>query len=299
MELYTWGNRECCLPIGATSAALAGAYADLAAGDYLLVEDRDGNRDVVRLSDKPDLVSPSGGPLSSPPAVGADLITIVRWLETTPLSHEYCVCEGTGSPPHPRTWVRGNIVPVTHGETVTEDLRRLTDAQKQALQIEIAARPTGVKPSRQRLSLAASPLAHLDPSTLGLIAPPGSPAAGGDDPVDAILEQTPRGISTLRLTVEGGEASEQPWQELGTLLNSGPNDAVFRVEIDDDGEATVVLGDGVFGARPDEAATVTATYRVGGGSVGNVAADILTRVIPEQPWLDAVTNPLPATGGRD
>ena len=90
-----------------------------------------------------------------------------------------------------------------------------------------------------------------------------------------------------------------PWQQMDTLLNSGPNDTVFRLEINDDGDATVVFGDGIFGARPDEAATVIATYRVGGGSIGNVAADTLTRAITSEPWLDAVTNPLPATGGRD
>ena len=103
-------------------------------------------------------------------------------------------------------------------------------------------------------------------------------------------------ISTLQLTVDG-----EAWQEKSSLLESGPNDTVFRVEMDDAGEATVVFGDGVFGARPSETSTVIATYRVGGGSSGNVGADtlVLARPTGPVPWLNSVTNPLPAAGGRD
>jgi predicted phage baseplate assembly protein len=62
-----------------------------------------------------------------------------------------------------------------------------------------------------------------------------------------------------------------------------------------------VFGDDVFGMSPSETATVTATYRVGGGQNGNVGADTLTVAHPEvpAPWLISVTNPLPATGGRN
>jgi len=56
----------------------------------------------------------------------------------------------------------------------------------------------------------------------------------------------------------------EAWQQKLTLLDSGPQDKVFRVETDDDGDATVVFGDGVFGLRPDETSEVKAAYRVGG-----------------------------------
>src|SRR4030095_12335197 len=81
------------------------------------------------------------------------------------------------------------------------------------------------------------------------------------------------------------------------------DDQVFRLEIDDQGEATVVFGDGVFGLRPEETTKVDATYRVGGGAVGNVAAESLIEARPRTAenisWLVDVTTPLPATGGRD
>jgi predicted phage baseplate assembly protein len=64
----------------------------------------------------------------------------------------------------------------------------------------------------------------------------------------------------------------------------------------------VVFGDEVFGRRLPLTATVSATYRVGGGAAGNVGAGTLTRPLPldtPQPWLVSVTNPIAAGGGRD
>jgi hypothetical protein len=298
MEFYTWGNRNCCLPATATSAALAGSHPYLAIGDWLLIEDDSGHRDIVRLTSTPSIVpEPGGGVPSSPP--DETMITLLAWSGTTPLSIDYCLCDVTISPPTPRSWVRGNVVPATHGETVTEDLRRLTDAQRAALQVEITARPTGMPPPRQRLALTYAPLAHLDPDTLALVAPGGVASTATVDPLTAILSRRPRSISTLRIVVEDEASATKDWQEVATLLESGPDDPVFRVEIDDDGEATVVFGDGIFGRRLDEAATVVATYRIGGGEIGNVAADTLARAIPDPLWLDAVTNPVAASGGRD
>ncbi len=71
------------------------------------------------------------------------------------------------------------------------------------------------------------------------------------------------------------------------------------MEIDDDGEATVVFGDGAFGQALPQDATVKATYRVGGGQIGNLGADTLRVIHPDSPmpWTlrdEPVTNPLPA-----
>ena len=82
------------------------------------------------------------------------------------------------------------------------------------------------------------------------------------------------------------------------------------MEIDDQGAATVVFGQGgsgssgeQFGMRPPEGAVITASYRIGGGAIGNVGADTLVQPHPPEAapanWLISVTNPLAATGGRD
>jgi hypothetical protein len=277
IRLYAWGNDNCCLHSDARSAALAGSFANLQAGDYLLFDDGRG-RDLVQLVERPAIST--AGPLSSP--VDAP-ITVVRWSKATPLHRDYCVRDVV---------VSGNLVPATHGETIFEEpLRDLTPAEAAALEAEIADRKSWQLPPRQRLTLARAPLAHLDSATPGLA----SSASRGD----SLLGRTARSLSTLTLKVDGGG----PWTEVPTLLGSGPDDPVFRVEIDDQGDATVVFGDGTFGRRPSETAKVTATYRAGGGAMGNVGPDLLVVPSPpegiELPWLIAVTNPLPAKGCRD
>jgi predicted phage baseplate assembly protein len=189
--------------------------------------------------------------------------------------------------------VRGNVVPATHGETVFDTLRLLSEQEKAAVNAEIAARTPGSRIPRERLALRQAPLAHLDSGTLAYGQSLESAALA---PATTVITRPQESISTLQLSVDG-----EPWQERSSLLESGPNDTVFRVEMDDAGEATVVFGEGVFGARPSETSSVIATYRVGGGSSGNVGADTLVLARPSGPipWLNSVTNPLPATGGRD
>jgi hypothetical protein len=221
----------------------------------------------------------------------------VSWSQSTPLHYDYCLCDTATSPPTACTWARGNVIPATHGETVTEDIRNLSPSQIDELQFELAALPAGSRRPRQRLQLSNAPLAHLDPSTFALSASAGVSTVPADpDAVAEILTRAPRSISTLHILVEGVNGV---WQEANTLLNSTAADLVFRVEIDVSGQATVVFGDGTFGMSPSETAKVTATYRVGGGSIGNVAAGTLTQVVTPEPWLDSVINVSPAQGGRD
>jgi predicted phage baseplate assembly protein len=65
---------------------------------------------------------------------------------------------------------------------------------------------------------------------------------------------------------------------------------------------TVRFGDGAFGRVPARGTVFEATYRLGNGHRGNVAADSITHFDDdgEMPAaISAVTNPLPATNGID
>jgi hypothetical protein len=305
IPIYTWDNQSCCLPASAMNLALVGAYDDLQSGDYLLIQDTSGHRDVVRLTSKP-IISATGAlanvmsaPMASPP-IGSPPrppVTIVSWSAATPLHYDYCLCDASTSPPTPLSWVSANVIPATHGETVIEDIRNLTPNQLRSLQQELDKLAAGARRPRQRLPLSNAPLAHLDPAVNALANVETGPAtAAASDAVSQILTREPTTIASLHLRVKGVTGE---WQERQTLLNSGPEDPVFRVEIEDDGRATVVFGDGRFGLLPDESAQVVATYRVGGGTDGNIGADTLTEVRGSAPWLDAVTNALPAQGGRN
>jgi hypothetical protein len=256
------------LAAGALSATLSGSFPDFQTGDALCFDDDAGHREVVLLSAAPQLVAGTGA---------GSAITVVQWSAATPIQADF----GPGA-----VVARGNLVLAAEGQTVVNEVVR--DANS-------GPDDPGV---RQRLPLAQEPLAYLDAATLATFAGPGAAAAAAAAAGFAALSS--RHVSTITLHV--GDAPDV-WQERSTLLDSGPTDRVFRVEIDNPGGATVVFGDGTFGLRPVTTARVAATYRVGGGSAGNVAADTLGVFDPAaqaaNPWLIAVTNPLRATGGRD
>ena len=286
MPVFNWGNQKCCLPRTALSATLQGEFSRLQTGDYILLDDGQGHRDVVRLIAKPEIVEIGVSPPSR--------LTTIRWSIATPLHHEFCADKIVAS---------GNLMLATHGETVDETLRDLSPEEQAELSSELAERRPDQVP-RERLRLSSAPLAFLDPETVALFQPVKSPQKkikpAGAKLVSDFLAREAGGKSTLELRVEG---FPNPWSEQRSLLDSRADDQVFRLEVDDLGEATVVFGDGVFGLRPDETTTVEARYRVGGGSIGNVAAESLIEPRPRTSenisWLVSVTNPLPAMGGRD
>jgi predicted phage baseplate assembly protein len=66
--------------------------------------------------------------------------------------------------------------------------------------------------------------------------------------------------------------------------------------------ATLRFGDGVFGAVPGDDTAFEVTYRSGGGTRGNVAAGVITRLDAAHSAainIISVSNPLAACGGRD
>jgi hypothetical protein len=95
----------------------------------------------------------------------------------------------------------------------------------------------------------------------------------------------------------------ETWSPLSDLLESGPNDRSFVVEMDDDGYGHIRFGDGNLGLMPDAGAAFEASYRTGTGTPGNVGAEKIAYLVLRQETLSGVNliprNPLPATGGTD
>ncbi|WP_328959115.1 putative baseplate assembly protein [Kitasatospora purpeofusca] len=84
------------------------------------------------------------------------------------------------------------------------------------------------------------------------------------------------------------------------LTEADPATPAYRLRVGVDGDASVEFGDGRHGARlPTGVENVTARFRIGGGSAGNVAAGQVNQVVSRPLGVSGVTNPLPATGGTD
>jgi uncharacterized phage protein gp47/JayE len=115
-------------------------------------------------------------------------------------------------------------------------------------------------------------------------------------PLTYVSAPTPDGVaSTLHVRVDGLE-----WLETDSLAGRGPADRVFVTETDDQDRTAIVLGTGRQGARPPSGVeNVSAVYRSGIGSGGNVAAEAITLLTSKPLGVRSVVNPLRASGGAD
>ena len=185
LDFYTWGERECCLPKGATAATLNGHYPNLKAGDVLIFverlgprtgyeEDADRNhRWAMRLTQVLMDEDPSGGLFLDPPNNNSTPVTEIQWEEEDALSFPLCISTITyqdhGESYLDRVSVAyGNAVLVDHGRgNSDEELGRVpsvqlvTAVESTHLSCERPAPP--LIPSRFRPPLNEGPLTHVLP----------------------------------------------------------------------------------------------------------------------------------------
>lgn len=106
----------------------------------------------------------------------------------------------------------------------------------------------------------------------------------------------------ILLEVELGGVRDTGWRRQESLAFSRADQKDYTVEIDENDRATVIFGDGDFGAIAPAGATIRATYRVGGGLKGNVGRGRIETIVdaPELALVSAsVINPSGATGGAE
>jgi Baseplate J-like protein len=115
-------------------------------------------------------------------------------------------------------------------------------------------------------------------------------------PLTYIQAPTPTGsLSTLQVRANG-----VAWTAVPTLYNQAPAARVFTTLNLPGGKAEVQFGDGVEGSTlPTGQSNIQATYRIGIGSAGNVAAGAITTLVDRPLGVSGVNNPTPATGGQD
>lgn len=96
---------------------------------------------------------------------------------------------------------------------------------------------------------------------------------------------------------EGSGASE--WLFFPNLIDAGADDNAYTTQTDENGILNVIFGDNVNGRIPASGAAITATYRVGGGTVGNVGANKLVALLDSVANVASVTNASLAEGGTN
>lgn len=103
------------------------------------------------------------------------------------------------------------------------------------------------------------------------------------------------------LRVLGEELRRLAWLPRFDLLDSGPADRHFVVEIDDERQARLRFGDGGAGRPLGCGTRFDAEYRIGNGASGNVSAEAIAHIgfYRGQGAACRVRNPLPAAGGTE
>jgi hypothetical protein len=376
ISFYTWGERDCCLPRGATRATLAGHYPRLGAGDVLVLEELLGpvtgapgdadpaHRHAVRLTsasayvpatpgeeggDAPPLVDPaffyarvaasilelqtSGGARIRALSPGEVLEVLPEWEGTADgAKRRYHVADAAGVEGYvaaeagqlrlfsPRlteiAWsaedalpfalclssttdaqhgarhvadvsvARGNVVLADHGLTVAPQplgTVPLPDARLAPAGGGCGCGCSGedeavAPPARFRPFLADGPVTQA----ARVLAPAGAAAADEPPYFDATASaeaafrwDMARVLPAVALYDDGGSA----WLPQRDLLASDPFAREFVVEVEDDGEARIRFGDDRYAQRPAAGSELTAVYRVGNGTRGNVGADSLVHLV--------------------
>ncbi len=321
IHFYTWGERECCLPRGATSATLLDGWIKpeyelsaaqgeqkrprklkaLKPGDVLLFEEVVGprtgdsadadpaHRHAVRLTK----VEPTVDPLDDTPVVE------IEWSAEDALPFPLCLSAVTDAE-HGCAYredisvAHGNVVLVDHGKMIDapedspKDRWTVPTAYTQAA-CDCADHPGDVTQIAGRFQpqLAQSPLTFSEPADF-------------TQPAAQTLQQDPR--KALPQLILHSLPGDDQWTPRFDLLGSGRDDRDFVVEIDNEGRTNLRFGDGECGRAPEAGMQFSAWYRTGNGSAGNVGGEAIYHLVyrrQKPDGIDGVRNPLPAGGGTD
>jgi hypothetical protein len=104
--------------------------------------------------------------------------------------------------------------------------------------------------------------------------------------------------SLILIVIDGGVL--EIWTEVETILDYGPTDKVFEVDINSEGSLTIIFGDNRNGKIPVQGTNnIQAEYRIGVGILGNVPASTIKSLVTSLPLVVGVTNGAAASGGAD
>lgn len=285
LRFYTWGDENCCLPAGATAATLTGDLtATLRPGDVLVFTEQRSpltghradadltRRHAVRLTQVTAGSDPLGGQFATPPSANPVAVTEIAWMveDALPFVLDLSTVQvpaddldASGETRQPASVALGNIVLADHGETLPPETL-----------------PPVENPRRYRPALARDGVTFAAPYD------PTAPASASVD--------TPS-LATLPAITLASAAGR--WTPVRDLLNSDRFQTEFVAESDSDGKTYLRFGDGRSGRLPLPGEQFTATYRIGGGTAGNIGADALAHVVTSASGILGVRNPLPASGG--
>ncbi|WNL45690.1 putative baseplate assembly protein [Dyella sp. BiH032] len=123
------------------------------------------------------------------------------------------------------------------------------------------------------------------------------------DPRRALPQLAVYGGPLANVLVTGTPGAAWRWEARQDLLESGPDDRHYVVEVDDEGVAQLRFGDGTLGRQPQAGDFFRASPRIGNGAIGNVGHDSIVWLALKSGGLSGAVirprNPIAASGGTE
>jgi hypothetical protein len=326
MLFYTWGATRCCLPAGATSATLKGAYPSLKRGDVLILQERAGpgtgnpadadpaHRHAVRLSADPAVTSDpllafleeqapgtggsggaGGGSGSSAGDLGQLAVTEISWTVADALPFPLCISAQIGDEViGDLASALGNIVLADQGMTIP-NLERLGAVPETALsRVLVGAGNRCEGETEEQAARRFVPPRYRPSLSEGPLA---WTNRTGNDRSKAAAKALAAESACTPAVVLVEQGSNDVWTPESDLLSSHDDDLAFTVEVENDGTALLRFGDDRLGKRPNPGEAFHALYRAG-GAPANVGAGAIRYIVTDVLGIERVGNPMPAQGGR-
>ena len=279
ISFYTWSDRDCCLPKGATRATLLDNGLTLTVGDVLIFEEvlspttglaaelNPSHRCAIRLKRITKRTDPLDG----------TAVADIEWDPQDALPFPLCLTalavDDTGAPIVKEISVaRGNVALADHGLTLTGESLIPAEVPNEG----------NYRHRLQRTNITFR-VAYDD-------------SVARSKPASTALTQDVR-QALPAVTLNDGD---EDWTARRDLLNSDRFAAAFVVETERDSTAYLRFGDGIStGKKPEGGTEFVATYRIGNGHAGNVGAEAIARIVSDLKGFQRVRNPMPAAGGAD
>ncbi|MBG1269466.1 hypothetical protein F8S12_25350 [Nostoc sp. WHI] len=280
---YWWDDSQRCLKTGATEMWIQGHGFNFQGGEAILIETAGATSADAKIQEVVHLLKAA---IEETDALFNQPVTHIFWQSQEALKFDHDLT---------RTILAGNLVPATQGRRYSETFTIPIDSPP-PIPSPLALMRTGANSTPDDVNFQ-----YFYTVRNGAIA-----FLGEDNPEIAPLPEI-----LLR------QSTGQAWIWQRKLLNAKPFEKSFTVDpvsfrriapnsdrsvmfdYDSDAGDTIRFGDGIFGELPNYGDTFEVTYRVGGGAIGNVAADTINRIDPTVTDVIGVTNPLRATGGAD
>ena len=314
IQPYWWDDSQRCLPRGSTEMWVENHDLGLTAGDRLLIETQ------VTPADPPvrEIVQLAIDPLQETDNLYGQPVTHLIWRKEDKLQFDHDLTlddQGTQ-----KTILAGNLVPATQGRRYQETFVIPPEPNRDPT-VPIPPVIRGIPQAivREGRYVNADPVAHTSSSVKPSTRVPQYLYTLRTAPLAWLAVDDPD-LPPLPEIVLQPQAGRTPWRWRRKLMDADLFESAFTLDpvrykriaritdgltfqehLDYDGDDgdTLRFGDGISGEIPDPETVFQVTYRVGGGAIGNVAADAITYVDPTASVITAVTNPFPATGGAD